>query len=139
MRNLVRATKKFLPGFCLSLLLGAFALAGCGLLRQPIQTPTPAPLRVTADEIARAMQEDHFFSDYGHNVLLVDGKVAAVTHQGSATILTLATAIDTKVQCDLGSSPAAVQPGDAVTVQSAEGQRQPSAVLLVNCTLLPKP
>ncbi len=119
-------------------LLLLLALAGCGLLREP--TPTPAPpkvVRVTADQVARAMQQDEFYSDYRGAVLLVQGTVAGVSRQGGDSILELTTSEPTKVLCDLGNRASPATAGDAVTVQAraADARREPSAVVLTGCTV----
>ena len=39
--------------------------------------------RVTATEIANAMQEDRFYADYRQNTLLVDGIVSSLSMRGA--------------------------------------------------------
>jgi hypothetical protein len=123
----------------LSLLLaGCCALAGCGLLRQQVPTPTAQVMRVTADEIALAMQEDHFYSDYDPYSLVVQGIVTDVRQENQDTILEMATQIDTKVLCDFGSQAPSAKPGDSITVftpHASQAQRQPNAILLADCSI----
>jgi hypothetical protein len=123
-----------------AMLLFLAVLPACGLLRQPVQKPAGSPptAQVTADEIARAMQEDHFFSDYRLTTLVVQGTVASVDHQGKDRVVTLGTSIPTHVLCDLGVQPYNGKKGDAITVQSPSSgaERAPSAVLLKNCQIV---
>ncbi len=94
-------------------------------------------VHVTAIQIAQDMQQDQFFSTYNHSVLLVEGKVAAVTNQGNNHQIMLETGLPTAVVCDLGAQPANVQIGDVVTVQAtaSDAQRTSSAVELRKCSL----
>lgn len=120
------------------LLAGCIALAGCGLLRQQVPTPTPKILHVTADEIALAMQEDHFYSDYNPYSLIIQGIVTEVRQENKDYVLEMATQIDTKVLCDFGSQEPKAKPGDSITVFSphaSQAQRQPNAVLLADCSI----
>ncbi len=120
------------------LLAGFGALSSCGLLRQPVPTPTPQILHVTADEIALAMQEDHFYSDYDPYTLVVQGVVTDVRLENKDYILEMATQIDTKVLCDFGSQAPDAKTGDLIEVptpHARQAQRQPNAVLLVECSI----
>lgn len=120
------------------LLAGSYTLSGCGLLRQQVATPTPQVKQVTADEIALAMQEDHFYSDYNPYALEVQGVVMDVRQANNDYILELATQIDTKVLCDFGSQAPNAKKGASVVVYSPDAhaaQRQNNAVLLVDCSI----
>lgn len=113
-------------------------LSACGLLRQQVPTPTPQVLHVTADEVALAMQEDHFYSDYNPYSLIVQGVVADVRQENQHYILEMATQIDTKVRCDFGSQAPDAKPGESIeiiTPHANQAQRQPNAVLLVDCAI----
>lgn len=119
------------------LLLG---LAACSVLRQQLPTPTPAPqiiLQVTADQIARAMQEDHFYSDYETYTLRVQGTVSGLTQQGSGLTIELNTTVGTGVYCEMRGSAPDLRPCEAITVTAPgnEAQRSPGAVLLKHCAL----
>jgi hypothetical protein len=122
------------------LLLWLASLTSCSLMREQIPTQTPAtnsPLRVTPDQIARAMQEDHFYSDYGQNQLLVQGTISSLDRQNNDLTITLSTTVATAVLCDLGNLGASLKPGEAITVTARADQalRQPSAVMLKNCSI----
>ena len=115
------------------LLLVALIASACGLVSE--LTVPPHTVSVSADQIALAMQEDRFFSDYRNAKLLVSGTVADVTSEDGETIIELATSIPTKVRCDLGPSTVAVQVGAPITVTSSDGERIPDAILLRGCAL----
>jgi PBP1b-binding outer membrane lipoprotein LpoB len=120
------------------LLAGCSALSACSLLRQQVPTPTPQVMHVTADEIALAMQEDHFFSDYDPYSLIVQGVVTDVRQENKDYMLEMATQIDTKVWCDFGGQAPDAKAGDSIEVLSAhasQAQRQPNAVLLADCSI----
>lgn len=132
-------TKRWIQRLLLLFLL--LTLPACGL-SQTLRsgTPTPAPpaqVQVTADEVARAMQADEFYSDYRGDLLEVTGKVKFVNQQGSSTQLELQTNLQTKVVCELANQTITARPGDLVTVQtmSANVERAPSTVLLKECRI----
>lgn len=122
----------------LVLLLALSSLSACNVLRQSIPTPQPEVIHVTADEIALAMQQDHFYSDYNPYSLIVQGVVTDVRHENQGYILELKTQIETKVLCDFGSQAPKAKPGETIEILSPNAhlaQRQPNAVLLVNCSI----
>jgi hypothetical protein len=128
----------FMMVLLLVLLANSTGLAACGLLRQQVPTPQPKVMHVTADVIARAMQDDHFYSDYNPYALMVQGVVAGVRLENKDYILELVTQIDTKVICDFGSQEPNAKAGDSIEVltpHANQAQRQPNAVLLVNCSI----
>jgi|SRR5579859_995039 len=134
------------PALKLALLAGlamlAALLAACSVFRQALPTPRPTTVaQVTADQVAQAMENDEFYSTYGHTTLLVQGTVAAVDPQPAHFTITLATGIRTKVLCDLGQQTPSIKVGDAVTIRSADPEndvaRQDAAVFIKNCTLAP--
>lgn len=116
-----------------TLLSVALALSACSLVSELSVPPHTVP--VSADQIALAMQEDHFFSDYRNATLVVSGTVASVTSENGDAIIELATSIPTKVRCDLGAGPVAVRVGEPVKVTSSDGERVPDAVLLRDCAV----
>jgi hypothetical protein len=124
-----------LIAFLMSMML---ALVGCGVLRETRPTPQPLQFNASAEQAARAMQEDHFYSDYGRGVLTVSGKVAELRQENGLYVLILETSIATRLECELGSQAPALKPGDAVRVQTpdaSQAQRLPGAVRLVSCSL----
>lgn len=92
--------------------------------------------RVTATEIANAMKDDRFYSDYGDNALVVVGTISSTSTHGNDVIATLKADSSFQVLCDLGTQPRP-QVGDHITVlaQGSDAQRQQSAVLLTNCVV----
>lgn len=121
------------------------SLSACAFLREP--TPSPQPIvtpifpivRVTADQIARAMEQDQFFSQYGESTLLIQGTILLVNQQDNHFMVELDTTVPTKVWCDLGNHSSVVEAGDRITIQSAFPQRdalrQASALVLRNCSI----
>lgn len=131
----------FAPARRSALLLSLALLAGlCGCSALRVTTPTPtAPLvSASAADLARAMQEDHFYSDYGRSLLRVSGTVAEVRQEGGSAILVLETGLATRTECDFGGQALALQPGQQVTVLSADASRAkrlPGALRLEACRL----
>jgi hypothetical protein len=123
------------------------SLAACTLLREPqrIAQPNVTPrivfpaVHVTADQVARAMQEDHFFADYGQTTLFVQGIVLSVNQQNNDLVVELDTSIPTKLLCDTGGHLSTVHIGDTIIVKSdfpqRDASRQTSAVMLRNCSI----
>ncbi len=118
----------------------ALLLAACSLLREPPATPRPTTVaQVTADDVAQAMDEDRFYSTYGHTTLLIKGTIAAVDPQPGHLTVTLATSVRTQVLCDLGGLTPSLRVGDVITVRSMDPEndvlRQDAAVFIRNCAL----
>lgn len=116
------------------------ALSSCGVFRETPPTPQPTNVvQISADQAAQAMQDDHFYTTYGHSTLLIQGIVAAVDQQPNHLIVTLATSRPTQVQCDLGSLAAALKPGDALTLRVTDPEndvlRQDGALFIKNCVM----
>ena len=93
--------------------------------------------RATPDQLANAMQQDAFYSDYRGSTLLIDATIASVTDRAGATIVKLVTTSSLTVLCNLDQAPAITHAGDAVTVvaEGAEAQRQSAGVLLQGCAI----
>jgi hypothetical protein len=125
-------------------LIAVVCLSACGLVRDTQPTPGPvAPpfpvVHVTADHVARAMEEDRFFSDYGQTTLRIEGTVFSVNRQETDLIIGLDTSVPTKVMCDLGNYFGIIRVGASIIVQSAypqrDASRQGSVLMLKNCTI----
>ena len=119
-------------------------MAGCSSLQKMAREATPTPLptlvsQVSADQVAQAMQEDRFFSAYGHSQLMIRGKVASISQQGGHAIVEFQTAETTRVQCDLGTHSYNVHPGDQITLEEPDprsnASREPGIVFLKNCII----
>ena len=94
-------------------------------------------MTVTAEQVARAMQEDHFFSDYRGETLLVQGTVASVEQKNGETLIRLGTGLPTDVVCDVGTAATPVKAGDSLTAkaQADDAQRSSGSVLLRPCAV----
>lgn len=112
----------------LALLIG---LTACG------QRPTALnkAVLVSADQIAKAMQGDRFYSDYGHQTLLVKGTVQSVVKLNADWVALLGTSVPMKVACHFGPESPKVRVGQTIIVQSAEGERGAPDMSLRNCRL----
>ena len=91
--------------------------------------------RASASELAQAMQDDHFYSDYRESALIVRGTVSSVSAQRGHEIVELDTGLSTAVLCDLGTVQDSMHAGEVVTVlaEGATAERQTSAVMLRGC------
>jgi hypothetical protein len=114
------------------------SLSACENFRSPVPTPPPEPtVRVTAKEVAQAMQDDRFFSDYGSSILLVRGEISSVEQQETFTVVALRTSSPEGVACEIAAGTTAPV-GQMVTVRarSADAQRSGPTVVLHNCHLV---
>lgn len=93
--------------------------------------------RATPGQLANAMQQDAFYSNYRGSTLLIDATTASVTDRAGATIVELVTTSSFTVLCNLGQARATTHAGDAVTVvaEGAAAQRQSAGVLLQRCAI----
>jgi len=91
----------------------------------------------TPHELAEAMKQDRFFSDYRQSALLVTGTIASVTRGKDHLIVAFKTGSTFSASCDLGTLPASPRVGETLTVltvgQAAE--RLPAGVLLHDCVI----
>jgi hypothetical protein len=94
--------------------------------------------RITPTQAANAMKEDHFYSDYKTNTLLIYGSVESVSGQSGHTLVNFDTSSTYKATCELSSSSPIPKNGSNVRVLSEGGAalRQTSAVLLRGCLIL---
>jgi hypothetical protein len=92
----------------------------------------------TPDQLAAAMQNDQFYSDYNEDTLVVRGLVASLAGDGSGAVLQFQTQSAFTTRCQFDQYPATVHPGDTISViaEGATAQRLTSAVLLRGCSLL---
>ncbi len=92
---------------------------------------------VSASTAARAMQDDHFYSDYGNKVLVVHGTVANVQDANGGRRVALRTDATFGLTCMI-TSPAAGPPPTVGTIVSfvaigGSAQRESSSVDLPDC------
>ena len=140
--SVILSTAKDHLSFGLALLV-LVLVAGCGSQLEVTPTPLPQPtfpvVHVNAADIAQAVQDDRFFSDYGRSDLLISGTVASVSQLDSDTVVDLATGGLGAVRCDLGQASPAVYVGSSVTVESRDPERDASrdgaALMLRQCRL----
>lgn len=94
---------------------------------------------VTATAAARAMQEDHFYADYGYKILIIHGTVASARPSGNGLELSLRTDAAYGLSCTV-AAPAGgpLLTGEAVSVVAAGGtaRRQQSSVDLPDCRIM---
>ena len=114
----------------------AVAVAACTAPAASVPSPSPTStiLRITADDAARAMAGDRFFSDYGQAILVISGQVGDVTVSGNNTRVALRTSTAEVVICETFGAPA-VQAGDPiqVRVRATDALRDDAGVLLRSC------
>jgi len=93
--------------------------------------------QATPDELAAAMQNDHFYSDYNEATLVVRGVVASIAGDGPGAVLQFQTQGVYQTRCQLDHYPSTVHPGDTITVvaEGATAERLPTGVLLKGCSL----
>jgi hypothetical protein len=94
-------------------------------------------MRATPHQLAEAMKQDRFFSDYRQSALLVTGTIASVTQGDGHLLVAFKTGSTYGTACDLGALTAAPRVGQTFTVltvgQAAE--RLPAGVLLHDCVI----
>ncbi|HEY5137253.1 MAG TPA: hypothetical protein VIJ41_15790 [Candidatus Nanopelagicales bacterium] len=95
---------------------------------------------VSAGDAAQAMQDDHFFSDYGGKILVVHGPVASVHATGSGYTVSMGTGTSFGLTCTITSPAGVGQPatGPVITMVAPGGtaQREPSSVDLPDCRIM---
>jgi hypothetical protein len=94
-------------------------------------------MRATPHQLAEAMRQDRFFSDYRQSALLVTGTIASVTRGTDHLIVAFRTGSTFSASCDLSALTAAPRVGETLTVltvgQAAE--RLPAGVVLHDCVI----
>ena len=120
------------------LLLVIFAAGFGGFLLGDVHAVKGISLkRATPNELAEAMRQDSFFSDYRQSALLVTGTIASVTRGTDHLIVTFKTGSSYGASCDLGALRVAPGVGETLTVltvgQAAE--RLPAGVRLHDCVI----
>ena len=100
-------------------------------------SPTPTLVRITADDAARAMAGDHFYSDYGQAILVITGRVGDITVTGNNSRIALVTSTAAVVLCETFGEPA-VKSGDAISVRvrASDALRDDAGVLLRSCEVV---
>ena len=114
----------------------AVALAACAapVSSAPSPSATPTVVRISADDAARAMAGDRFYSDYGQSILVISGRVGDITLTGNNSRIALATSTAAVVICETFGAPD-VKTGDAISVRvrASDALRDDAGVLLRSC------
>jgi hypothetical protein len=114
----------------------AVMVAACAPPAPPAASPsaTPTIVRISADDAARAMAGDHFYSDYGQAILVISGRVADVVVTGNNSRVALTTSTAAVVMCETFGAPD-VKAGDTiqVRVRATDALRDDAGVLLRSC------
>jgi hypothetical protein len=114
----------------------AVALAACASPASSTPSPssTPTVVRISADDAARAMAGDHFYSDYGQAILVISGRVGDISVTGNNSRIALATSTAAVVICETFGAPD-VKTGDTlqVRVRATDALRDDAGVLLRSC------
>jgi hypothetical protein len=113
--------------------LGIVACASAGP-SAPSPSPTLAVVRITADDAARAMAGDHFYSDYGQAILVITGRIRDITVTDNNSRIALTTSSAALVLCETFGAPD-VKAGDTiqVRVRATDALRDDAGVLLRSC------
>jgi hypothetical protein len=116
----------------------AVAGAACSTPMPAAAPPSATPMivRITSDDVARAMAGDHFYSDYGQAILAITGRIGDVTVTGNDSRIALATATAAVVICETFGAPD-VKAGDIiqVRVRATDALRDDAGVLLRSCEI----
>jgi hypothetical protein len=93
--------------------------------------------RVSVSTLGNAMQQDHFYSDYGNAAMLFSAPVSSVNAQNNLYIVGFKTHSIYNVTCLFMTSPKA-KVGQKLSVIAPGGQaiRQPHGVLLRSCEVV---
>jgi hypothetical protein len=98
---------------------------------------------VSASTAARAMKDDHFYSDYGDKVIVIRGTVASVHNAGNEVVVSLQTDSSFGLTCTLTEPRTGTKPvvGDDISLVAPGGaaQRESSSVSLPLCRLMSRP
>ena len=93
--------------------------------------------QITPTQAANAMKDDHFWSSYRENTLLITGDVISVAKSGNNTIVSFKTDSSYSAECSFTNFNGNItkdQTIKVITVANA-AEREPSGVKLNNCLL----
>lgn len=93
--------------------------------------------RVTPTQVAEAMKNDRFFSNYRTAVLIMHGTVESVNTNEKRSIVRFETNSSFSTSCSFDRAPRLVHPGTSITVVSmgADATRQPHGAQLDQCII----
>lgn len=126
-----RNTKIILLGACIAILIVGLGSFWEGNLhaRQSVGIE-----RVTAGQLADAMQQDSFYSDFGNAAVLFSANAESVKTHGNASLVTFTTGRPFNVVCQFPKA-VSFKSGQKVSVAAPAGsaERETHGVLLHNC------
>jgi hypothetical protein len=112
-------------------------LAACGIMREPLPaTPTPGLVEITADEAAKAIEEEYYGSKYRDNTLHVTGTVSAVYVEDGTVVVEMETTRSLIARAYLASQAGAPKVGDTITLVTKKAREEPDAIAFLDCTIL---
>ena len=121
----------------LTVAVGIIFAFGCYFLGMKHGLESMTFRQATPTDLAEAMKNDHFFTSYRENTLIVSGVIASLNTQGNDLVLGFKTNSSYNAYCNLGAATTSLHIGDTTTVlaEAASAQRQPSAVMLTQCMI----
>jgi hypothetical protein len=93
--------------------------------------------QITPTQAANAMKEDHFWSSYRENTLLITGDVISVAKSGNNTIVSFKTNSSYGAECSFANFRGTITKDKTIKVITIanSAERESSAVKLNNCLL----
>jgi len=93
--------------------------------------------QITPTQAANAMKDDHFWSSYREDTLIITGEVLSVNKSGGTTIVSFKTDSTYGMECSFAYSIDTITKGQTVRVTAIanSGERESSSVRLNNCVL----
>jgi len=93
--------------------------------------------QITPTQAANAMKDDHFWSSYRENTLLITGDVTAVVKSGDNTIVSFKTNSAYGAECSFTNFSGMITKNQTIKVMTIANaaEREPSGVKLNNCLL----
>lgn len=93
--------------------------------------------QITATQAANAMKDDHFWSSYRENTLLITGDVVSVSKNGNNTSVGFKTDSSYGANCNFANFSGTITKGQTIKIMTIANaaEREPSAVKLNNCLL----
>jgi hypothetical protein len=89
--------------------------------------------QVTPTQLANAMQQDSFYSDFRENTVIFNGQVTKVTPNGSGVQASIKTSSTYSLACDMPANKVKAGIIYRFASEAYQAERQSSGVLLPNC------
>ena len=93
--------------------------------------------QITPSQAAEAMKNDHFWSSYREDTLIISGTITSLSHSGADTSVNFKTDSTYGAECSFVNFRGKISKGQTIkvlTIASA-AERQPASVKLNNCLL----